>query len=393
MRLERIRHYRNLAKSAVKKGIRFIRNASLFSRSCHPIWGPVPGVKALSNPPIYSPAKQCPDAIEFSPAWKAARILPEVLEGDHAREFLEERTHDLPPSVGVCLNNGRILGSEGVVFDEYGFLIAEPSRKIGRGLQDWSELYSLKRPKPIYLEGKWGVLTGAGSKGYFHWMLDVLPKAEIIRTQCSDIDGWIIPKFDGPFVAQSLDLAGISGPFCPIDDIGYIIAENAIVASIPSESGNPPTWVRHFYDSMGVGSRVNTQSRKIYVSRAQTRRRRILNENDLLKRITPYGYEKVQLEDLSVAEQIALFRSAKSIIAPHGAGLTNVVFAPSGTRILEIFSEDYVNVCYWALGCISNMDYAYITTPTIGKNNDPCTTDIELPNAHITLIENWAKRE
>jgi hypothetical protein len=392
MPLDKIRNWRKLAKAAIKTGFRIARNMSLLSKSRHPKWGPVPGVKVLSNPPIYPKAKQHPNAIEFSPAWTAARNLPEVLGGDHAQEFLAERTHDLPPAAGACLNNGRVLGSEGVVFDEFGFLIAEPARKIGREPQDWSELYSLKRPKPIYLDGTWGVLTGAGSEGYFHWMLDVLPKIEIIRSISAKLDGWIIPKFEAPFIIQSLNLAGISGPFYQIDDTGYVIARQAIVASVPSESGNPPPWLRDFYLSLGPQQSAAPRSRKVYISRSRARRRQLKNEKQLMQIIVPHGFEKVDLEDLSVAEQASIFRSAEMIIAPHGAGLTNLVFAAPDTKLLELFSSDYVNVCYWALSCIANIEYSYLTTEPNGSKCDPCTQDIELTTSQISLVEHWIKR-
>jgi hypothetical protein len=39
---------------------------------------------------------------------------------------------------------------------------------------------------------------------------------------------------------------------------------------------------------------------------------------------------------LSVPEQVQLFRSASHVIAAHGAGLTNILFAPADVKILEI---------------------------------------------------------
>ena len=39
---------------------------------------------------------------------------------------------------------------------------------------------------------------------------------------------------------------------------------------------------------------------------------------------------------MSICDQINLFQSASHIIAAHGAGLTNVIFAPFDTKILEI---------------------------------------------------------
>ncbi|MBD1921548.1 glycosyltransferase family 61 protein [Microcoleus sp. FACHB-831] len=47
-----------------------------------------------------------------------------------------------------------------------------------------------------------------------------------------------------------------------------------------------------------------------------------------------FGFEQVTLESLSVSDQAALFSSAQVVIAPHGAGLSNVVFCNRGTKVI-----------------------------------------------------------
>ncbi len=44
----------------------------------------------------------------------------------------------------------------------------------------------------------------------------------------------------------------------------------------------------------------------------------------------------VSLDDMVVSTQIALFRGAELIIAPHGASLANLAFARPGTAVLEL---------------------------------------------------------
>mgnify|MGYP001809771471 FL=1 len=43
------------------------------------------------------------------------------------------------------------------------------------------------------------------------------------------------------------------------------------------------------------------------------------------------------------------------IIAPHGAGLTNLVFCHSRTKVIEIFSPLYRNRCYWLISNICDL--------------------------------------
>ena len=48
-----------------------------------------------------------------------------------------------------------------------------------------------------------------------------------------------------------------------------------------------------------------------------------------------------------VACTVALFARAAAVVAPHGAGLTNALFAPPGAAVLEIMSRrSLVTLCY-----------------------------------------------
>lgn len=102
------------------------------------------------------------------------------------------------------------------------------------------------------------------------------------------------------------------------------------------------------------------QKRRIYISREKANSRRIVNESEVLNILEKYGFEKVFLESLSITEQMQLFVSSEYVIAPHGAGLTNLVFCPQGTKVLEIFSPNYVSVSYWNICNQIGLDYYYL---------------------------------
>lgn len=57
---------------------------------------------------------------------------------------------------------------------------------------------------------------------------------------------------------------------------------------------------------------------------------------------------------------INIFSRAKIIIAPHGAGLTNMIFSPLNIIIIEIMPLNVPNMCYWHQSCIlTNKHYIY----------------------------------
>lgn len=92
------------------------------------------------------------------------------------------------------------------------------------------------------------------------------------------------------------------------------------------------------------------KSGNIYISRSQARARKITNEQKLLEVLKKYNFEIYLLENLSFEEQIDLFSRTKNIVAPHGAGLTNIVFTKNTINILELENELHHTNVYWNLG-------------------------------------------
>jgi capsular polysaccharide biosynthesis protein len=100
--------------------------------------------------------------------------------------------------------------------------------------------------------------------------------------------------------------------------------------------------------------------RRIYVSRSKASGRRITNEEEILPILASRGFVRVELEEISLSAQIALFAGAEALVAPHGAGLTNLIWCAPQTKILEVFSPLYVNLCYWSIASVVEADYYYL---------------------------------
>ncbi len=79
--------------------------------------------------------------------------------------------------------------------------------------------------------------------------------------------------------------------------------------------------------------------RKIYISRQSAATRRILNHDALQEVFAEYGVETFAPEGKSVAEQIEIFSQAATIIAPHGAGLANLIYA-NQPKVIELIPVD-----------------------------------------------------
>ena len=83
-----------------------------------------------------------------------------------------------------------------------------------------------------------------------------------------------------------------------------------------------------------TGSTCAIPVNRIYVSRKLAGKRHLSNEDEFLPLLKKYKFRKVYLEKMTIIEQVDLFRKASHVIAAHGAGLTNILFAPADDRML-----------------------------------------------------------
>lgn len=380
-----------VVKNGCKKAIRLWAETAPQWMGSHARWGYLPGVRSVGSGEVAAP--WVVGARAFHPAWVAVRQPPKPLEGAVRSEFTRELHHALPGTGGAILPGGRALGREGVVLDRQGCLIAEPARLLAHKPYDIPALYRFCRPPERRLLGTWGLLAGCGGHGYFHWMMDVLPRAALI-SRLADVDQWLVGTGDKSFMAESMTLLGIKrSQVIGLGEQSHYGAENLVVASCPSVPGNPPPWVLAYLRQM-VPTTVQAGSQlpeRIYVSRRSAVHRRITNEACLVKKLESVGYTVVVLEAMSLKDQVRLFAGARSIISPHGAGLTNLTFCSRGARVLEIFAEGYVNVCYWAIANLAGLEYAYLVArPTEAGRDGAYTTDIHLAGGQIEMILRWA---
>ena len=100
-----------------------------------------------------------------------------------------------------------------------------------------------------------------------------------------------------------------------------------------------------------------------------------------------HKFRKVYLEQMTIMEQVQLFRKASHVIAAHGAGLTNVLFAPKNTRILEIRPElSSGQFCFEKLFSLGWPNSEFLVSPVKGKFEIP-------PEMLNKVLERWNNEE
>ena len=254
------------------------------------------------------------------------------------------------------LPGGRVFGAGAVLSADGRSIARDVSVDFGKPLSEhWLTGYKKIRP-PKPLSGRVAVAATALGSGYAHWLLEELPRLLSLDTSdCDHVIAHGIPSF----TRDALDRSGAAAKLLEPARYSHFQCEQLIVPGLIGEPGYPIPEVsrrlRKF--TAGIGKSGSGLGERLYLSREKSRRRRVTNETELWDWLAARGFVKVHVEELSWAEQIAAFRDAKVIVAPHGAALANGVFCSGGTRIVEIFNRSYVNGCYWRLAAIQGLDY------------------------------------
>ncbi len=298
---------------------------------------------------------------------RPADVLVRAAPTGHPRDLatLRRQTQLKIPRQAVAeLPHARVLSPHAAVVTADGGYIEELNRYFGA--YRWTEhplfLHPAMRP-PLTVPGRLAVLASRGDVNYFHFLAEVLPRiVTLAESGAEPPDRWYVP-IAKPFQRELLCAMGVN-----LDDVvdsttvPHVRADVLVVPTVPDLDLSAPRWVSAaLRDRLLPSDAAVVPGRRIYVTRGRARRTRIVaNEDDVLAELLPLGFEVVDPGTLPVAEQIGMFAEAELIVAPHGAALANLAFAGRGAAVIELFSPDYVQGCYWKLAeTVPGLTYRY----------------------------------
>jgi len=123
----------------------------------------------------------------------------------------------------------------------------------------------------------------------------------------------------------------------------------------------PPSalsWVRDRALANIAESGRSKGCKNVLISRDDALSRRITNRAEMIGKLEEHGFEEYVLSELSFEDQVKLFANAENIIAPHGAGLANLIFSKE-SRVLEIFHSEKLKPTYNLISQCRGLDYNY----------------------------------
>ncbi|MCF8506919.1 MAG: glycosyltransferase family 61 protein [Caulobacter sp.] len=127
---------------------------------------------------------------------------------------------------------------------------------------------------------------------------------------------------------------------------------------------------------MAFGVEGVTGGRRLWLSRADASWRRVANEDEVMRALGPLGFEAVVPGRLPVAGQARLFAEAEIVVAPHGAGNTNMLFARPGATLIEIVPGALANNCYYMLTKLNGQRYGRVLDRGDKSRSDDVRVDV-----------------
>lgn len=231
------------------------------------------------------------------------------------------------------------------------------------------------------VSGEWLVLYGTWSDGFYHWMMEWIPRYLI--AEALGFKGNIALAEPLPFQIDSLKALGVSPERIHVLPHYFWKPE---VLWLPdrmesSELGSFPNLIDEMRTRIleSVRNSPTKFAERLYVPRRNPNRpRRIVNEQQLHTLVEFYGFQECVLENLSFKEQISAAAQCRAIIGPHGAGMVHSLFMPQESLVVEFFAPTYVNPSVVQIA--ERLEHRYHMIVSYHSSGEyPYGQDIEVP--------------
>jgi capsular polysaccharide biosynthesis protein len=213
------------------------------------------------------------------------------------------------------------------------------------------------------LHGDWYCLMGHWGENYNHWLWDELPRLFSALPSLPANIRFLVSDDMPEVQCDSLQALGITPERCLSQSSNECSKVERLWFASPlghSEHAStaPDIVIKMANMIVGhYGSQTKRRMRRIFITRSKAKYRRLLNESDLVSELVRLGFEIVRPEELKFADQVRLFSECAIVLAQHGAGLTNMLFAPTGCRVLEIHGPEVTRFHYWMMACTMGHRY------------------------------------
>jgi hypothetical protein len=203
-------------------------------------------------------------------------------------------------------------------------------------------------------------MRGAFENNYFHFLYDFMPKLQMTERH--------VPRGVPLVIGEELSSQAY---FRSAAQAGIFEGHTFFIQARNMRIGGRRVWVPspaepRREDLLGIASRFGATEKpsapglRLYVARPQANnKRRLVNETELFSRLAACGFVFFDPQEHDLGRQIETFARAETVVSPHGAGLTNLIWrAGRPCRIVELVNPS-----------MHTLDMAYISA-RLGYDHD-----------------------
>lgn len=245
--------------------------------------------------------------------------------------------------------------------------------------------YESKSAKTVVNIDEGIILSAPGIHVYGHWLFDFIPRLIFAQAYIEQY-----PKKSITIVmSQPSEWAEVFMGLFNFDNLLFLRGyEQAIInkAIVPLSFKNGS-----FVDSFALRATADfivsnlsgipeSISPKLFVLRRHTT---ISNQNQIASTLARYGFICLYPEDLSIEQQVALFKNAKIVIGEDGSALHNLIFNETSSSTLVVFPREGRHNL-WHTSVVKSVQAKLIIHDVVVDHEGKTSVDI---NSLIGLIE------
>ena len=316
---------------------------------------------------------------------------------DDERLFSHEYVQRSSACYVYCFERLHLLGNSWVKFNFFPIFIPfynlNSKLNVNSTKERIKDFLGIRKPAKEIEEVLW--LQDEYSFNYFHWISEVLPKVITWLELGGSCRTLLLNNnlFSFNYVLESLNLLGFK-------IIGFDVGDHLKIKRLWTidHLSRPGKFRRKSLLNLRLNlipkeilenQVVNEDtSSAIFISRVNAIRRFLVNEEELKPILHKYSIKSIYLEGMSLIDQIKLFSTCKLIISLHGAGLTNMIWMPPGSTVIELRRrDDTTNNCYYSMAKSIGHKYFYVLCENLtqDKSTWDCNLNVPIIDLELTL--------
>jgi hypothetical protein len=199
----------------------------------------------------------------------------------------------------------------------------------------WNSLRNLDRKRTKQSFSKIVVLPE--QKYFYHFLVEELPDILMISEHVEDVI--VLTSTSQPkFVRDYLNWLNVR-----VSYLSYDLVNGSEIYLPIRRKANLTNFVKDVATKELEHRKVKS---RLIVSREDNPRANSVIEQELARLLVLYGFEMFYPSKCDVLEQANKFLNSEAIIGIHGGGLANIIYCREKTKVFEIFTHPYRNVCF-----------------------------------------------